>query len=573
PSIEDAEKALKDLEEVLEPSRPNGCPGHKHACHNPYVYKRLIGMRALLYHYTLPTSSQHGKWQAASLEAATSMGRSTYGARVLRRMVRQYILDRSVLPFNPFGKWKVSMLHDEDLLSAVTIHLQSLGTEISAHKLMKFLHRPDVREEFSIGQAVSERTCGRYLRSLGYRRQYASKGQYVDGHERSDVVHYRQIVYIPALGIYAPRAATYSWAGNINLPQLEPGQKHVIIWYHDESIFYAHDRKHKMWVHKDAGAQPYQKGEGLSLMVANFVSADFGWLAAPDGRTAQQVFRPGKNRDGYFDNNDVISQALDAAALVHELWPDYEHVFIYDNAPSHQKRYPNALSASDMPKFSSFWYPPQYQNIDGKRKKINSNLRMEDTEWNGQVQHLYYPDDHPDKAGQCKGMAQILIERGYEPHRFHRTKGLKAECPGFRCPDDGLSECCTRRILYNQPDFSSVPSVLERKLADEGIKVIYLPKFHCELNPIEQCWGYAKRLYRLCPESSKEEDLRTNALASLDAVPLESIRRFFNRSARFTHAYEKGLTGSQAAWAAKKYRGHRVLPDRIMHELEKAEIT
>ncbi|KAF8301340.1 hypothetical protein DL93DRAFT_2187833 [Clavulina sp. PMI_390] len=41
----------------------------------------------------------------------------------------------------------------------------------------------------------------------------------------------------------------------------------------------------------------------------------------------------------------------------------------------------------------------------------------------------------------------------------------------------------------------------------------------------------------------------------------------------FTNAYEKGLTGSQAAWAAKKYRSHRVIPDRILDELEKAEIT
>jgi hypothetical protein len=34
-------------------------------------------------------------------------------------------------------------------------------------------------------------------------------------------------------------------------------------------------------------------------------------------------------------------------------------------------------------------------------------------------------------------------------------------------------------------------------------------------------------------------------------------------------AYRKGLNGSQAAWAAKKYRGHRTVPDDILIQLEK----
>jgi hypothetical protein len=34
-------------------------------------------------------------------------------------------------------------------------------------------------------------------------------------------------------------------------------------------------------------------------------------------------------------------------------------------------------------------------------------------------------------------------------------------------------------------------------------------------------------------------------------------------------AYAKGLDGKQAAWAAKKYHGHRVLPDSLC-EFDKA---
>jgi len=36
--------------------------------------------------------------------------------------------------------------------------------------------------------------------------------------------------------------------------------------------------------------------------------------------------------------------------------------------------------------------------------------------------------------------------------------------------------------------------------------------------------------------------------------------------------YMKGLNGKQSAWANKKYRGHRVLPESIMAELDRAGI-
>ncbi|KIJ50090.1 hypothetical protein M422DRAFT_245889 [Sphaerobolus stellatus SS14] len=46
------------------------------------------------------------------------------------------------------------------------------------------------------------------------------------------------------------------------------------------------------------------------------------------------------------------------------------------------------------------------------------------------------------------------------------------------------------------------------------------------------------------------------------------IQRYANRSAKFMDAYIKGLTGAQAAWAAWEYRGHRVLPENILKEME-----
>ncbi|KAH9924418.1 uncharacterized protein B0H18DRAFT_877919, partial [Fomitopsis serialis] len=45
---------------------------------------------------------------------------------------------------------------------------------------------------------------------------------------------------------------------------------------------------------------------------------------------------------------------------------------------------------------------------------------------------------------------------------------------------------------------------------------------------------------------------------------------YATRSRRFMDAYAKGLNGAQAAWAAKKYRSHRTLPNSLMEDLEAA---
>jgi hypothetical protein len=118
-------------------------------------------------------------------------------------------------------------------------------------------------------------------------------------------------------------------------------------------------------------------------------------------------------------------------------------------------------------------------------------------------------------------MKAILEERGLW------FANLPTECTRFKCAQAGVStNCCCHWVLYNQPDFSSVKSLLEDTCSGYGVEVLFLPKFHCELNPIEMCWGCVKRLYRLKPESSKEEDLERNTLESLEGVPLLFMQRY-----------------------------------------------
>jgi len=114
------------------------------------------------------------------------------------------------------------------------------------------------------------------------------------------------------------------WIGLEAKPEQGPKMPglHVITWFHDESIFYVHDQWKKDWYHKDAPAKPYKKGEGASLIVADFVSADFGWLRSPDVKqSAQRVMKLGKAKDGYFTSDDIQLQAKEAIRICKECWP------------------------------------------------------------------------------------------------------------------------------------------------------------------------------------------------------------------------------------------------------------
>ena len=92
-----------------------------------------------------------------------------------------------------------------------------------------------------------------------------------------------------------------------------------------------------------------------------------------------------------------------------------------------------------------------------------------------------------------------------------------------QCPSSTHQLYC-HWILFNEPDFKNVDSILEADAKAWGFQILFLLKFHCELNFIEQCWGHAKRRYWTFLASSKESDLEKNVIQALDEVPLISMR-------------------------------------------------
>jgi hypothetical protein len=125
-----------------------------------------------------------------------------------------------------------------------------------------------------------------------------------------------------------------------------PAGPRVVIWNHDESTYYANNRRKIRWVHKSEKAVLYAKGEGASLMVVDFISPDYGWLCSPDRKSKSRVlFKAGKARQGYFTNEDILKQAGDAMNILKQHYFDESHVLVFDNATTHLKRADDALSA------------------------------------------------------------------------------------------------------------------------------------------------------------------------------------------------------------------------------------
>ncbi|KAE9392521.1 hypothetical protein BT96DRAFT_959305 [Gymnopus androsaceus JB14] len=280
---------------------------------------------------------------------------------------------------------------------------------------------------YGLKKGISEKTAQKWMKHMGYCWKKTPKGQYINGHEQYDVVYYRQTEFLPAMS--ALEHCTCSWILT-HLDQLGPLPQNriIVVWFHNESMFYANNRRNLIWCDPNLKATPQPKGEGPPLMAADFVPQDYGWLCSHDGkRSAQVLFKAGKGRKGYFTNKNILAHAKIAMDILETNYPDEEHIFVFDNATTHRKQADNALSACCMPKSSSSLDWPNFGcsvdsvNADGhpfletKQVRKQDWIPMRDTVIPGTdtVQHLYFPHNHPSLPGQFKGMAVLLEEQWF----------------------------------------------------------------------------------------------------------------------------------------------------------------
>jgi hypothetical protein len=129
-------------------------------------------------------------------------------------------------------------------------------------------------------------------------------------------------------------------------------------------------------------------------------------------------------------------------------------LFLFNNAPSHQKHAPDAPSAQKMPKNpNKGWTHVK----DGPRMCPTSFTAFHPpmTEPGTFDQELYFPDNHPEYPGYFKGMECII----HECSLWLKT-GLLAQYEKFKCKP-GQTSCCCQQLLFMQPDFTSHKSQLK----------------------------------------------------------------------------------------------------------------
>ena len=159
---------------------------------------------------------------------------------------------------------------------------------------------------------------------------------------------------------------------------------------------------------------------------------------------------------------------------------------------------------------------------------------MRDTMWDGKPQKLVTAD------GKQKGMKRILEERGIN------VKGL--------LKDDMI------KLLAEMRDFKFQKTKVEEMILNKGHRVMFIPKFHCEINPIERVWCHAKKYTRSNCDYTFV-GLENTIVAGLNSVNIDLIRKFFRKTREYHRAYREGKQITEMKNILKKYKSHRRVPE------------
>lgn len=227
-------------------------------------------------------------WRRASLIVAKSQSHGVARARSIRHWLLNF-LQTAELPHPKYRWTRSSVLEDEDISQEIQLELgeRMKSGSITATDLVDVVASPKVQEQLKNAgidkPSISERTAHRWLGKLGWRYGKQQNGMYVDGHEREDVVQYRD-AFVQRFKQYERRFHLWDENGDeLPRPRGFPvpeaaGRFRLVLVTHDESTFFQNDQRKIFWDRKGSSKAPRPKGEGQSLMISDFLTADWGRL-------------------------------------------------------------------------------------------------------------------------------------------------------------------------------------------------------------------------------------------------------------------------------------------------------
>ena len=219
-------------------------------------------------------------WREATMVVAKAQGHGSTRARSTRTWVLDFVRE-GTLPLHSYGYTRKTVLEDEEVLQEIQKALseKSKSGLIKAQDVCDIVASEDLQNLFSrLGihkPGISMSTAQQWLAKLKWRYSKMKNGMYIDGHERDDVVTYRR-AFVHRWAEYESRFPIWDDNGN-PLPR-PSNSRPLILVTHDESVFFQNDERKTCWSHQDSGPAPKPKGDGQSLMVSDFLTAEWGRL-------------------------------------------------------------------------------------------------------------------------------------------------------------------------------------------------------------------------------------------------------------------------------------------------------
>ncbi|KAF7311740.1 hypothetical protein MIND_00184100 [Mycena indigotica] len=207
---------------------------------------------------------------------------------------------------------------------------------------------PRIGVKAGLRHSISLSTARKWMAKFGWKYQEHKKALYYDGHERPDIVDYRQKEFIPAMLRHKPRLVEYV-VGDIHC-LVDKGtarwtpERALVLCAHDEVTTQAHDGKAKSW--GPVGEQPLRKkSKGRGMHYSGIIVSTCG-----DLREAGQTMEYGKNYDGYWNGEMFVNQLKEKIipAFEKEHGPGYQALFMIDNSQGHSAYSVDALLAQRM---------------------------------------------------------------------------------------------------------------------------------------------------------------------------------------------------------------------------------
>jgi hypothetical protein len=166
-----------------------------------------------------------------------------------------------------------------------------------------------LRLQLKIKKGISLNTARRWLLKEGFSYTGHKKDVYFDGHDRPDIVAYRQKEFLPQMAMYARRMVHYVIGDVEKELETVPDnyvERRLVLCAQDEMTVQENDDEGKTWVLENQHKLK-KKGVGRGIHRSDMICSTVGHVV--DGGESLEY---GKSYEGYWDGEKFVKQVREA---------------------------------------------------------------------------------------------------------------------------------------------------------------------------------------------------------------------------------------------------------------------